>query len=91
MNVACPTCGADFEREPGYFLGAMYFSYGFGLLLLAGPIAWLVIARADPNLVIGVALGMLVVVSPLLFRYSRTAWLHFDHLFDPLPDRPDRD
>src|SRR5689334_512492 len=27
MNEKCPVCGLRFEREPGYFLGAMYFSY----------------------------------------------------------------
>ena len=27
MHERCPVCGLKFEREPGYFLGAMYFSY----------------------------------------------------------------
>jgi len=89
MNDACPQCGADFEREQGYFLGAMYFSYGFGLLLLAAPIGWLIVMRSDRNTVLGVAFLMLLALAPLLFRYSRVAWLHFDHLFDPLPDHRD--
>jgi len=90
MHPACPACGADLEREQGYFLGAMYFSYGFGILLLAAPIGWLIVERTDPEVVIAVALSTLVALSPLLFRYSRVAWLHLDHLFDPLPDHVDR-
>jgi uncharacterized protein (DUF983 family) len=90
MNPACPTCDADLEREPGYFLGAMYFSYGFGIVLLAAPIGWLIFERTDPSIVIVVALLLLLALAPGLFRYSRVAWLHFDHLFDPLPDRADR-
>ena len=90
MNPACPKCAADFEREDGYFLGAMYFSYGFGLVLLAGPIGWLIVARTDPTIVVTVALLLLVALAPFLFRYSRVTWLHFDHLFDPLPDSADR-
>ena len=34
-NEYCPQCGLRFEREQGYFLGAMYFSYALatGVLL----------------------------------------------------------
>ena len=28
MNDPCPECGLIFQREEGYFLGAMYVSYG---------------------------------------------------------------
>src|SRR4051812_24822754 len=32
MHDVCPVCGLKFDREPGYFLGAMYFSYLISLL-----------------------------------------------------------
>jgi uncharacterized protein (DUF983 family) len=32
MHEKCPVCGLKYEREPGYFLGAMYFSYLLSLL-----------------------------------------------------------
>ena len=28
-------CGLKFEREPGYFLGALYISYGLGVVSIA--------------------------------------------------------
>src|SRR5437764_919989 len=31
MNERCPVCQLRFEREAGYFLGAMYVSYGLAL------------------------------------------------------------
>lgn len=31
MNATCPVCGHRFEREPGFFQGAMYVSYGLGI------------------------------------------------------------
>src|SRR5205085_4255759 len=34
MNALCPVCGLRFEREPGYFLGAMYFSYPLSIPIL---------------------------------------------------------
>lgn len=32
MNDQCEKCNYRFDREPGYFLGAMYLSYGFAVL-----------------------------------------------------------
>jgi uncharacterized protein (DUF983 family) len=32
MHGQCPVCGYKFEKEPGYFLGAMYVSYGMTIL-----------------------------------------------------------
>src|SRR3712207_2725300 len=35
----CPVCGHRFEREPGYFIGAMYASY-FLAVPTVGLLAW---------------------------------------------------
>ena len=34
MHDRCPACGLKFEREPGYYLGAMYVSYGLALVTI---------------------------------------------------------
>src|ERR1700686_190132 len=34
MQERCPVCDLKFEREPGYFLGAMYVSYGLGIVIV---------------------------------------------------------
>lgn len=83
MHPTCPSCELAFEREQGYFLGAMYFSYGLGLLAIGAPVTWLIFVRAHPWLVVGVAAALLLLLAPLLFRYSRVLWLHFDQHFDP--------
>src|SRR5690242_14056243 len=33
MNDPCPDCGLLFQREEGYFLGAMYISYGVSVTI----------------------------------------------------------
>ncbi len=35
MYERCPACGLKFEREDGYFLGAMYIGYGLGVGAIA--------------------------------------------------------
>jgi uncharacterized protein (DUF983 family) len=41
MHSNCPVCGLKFEREPGYFLGAMYFSYGMAIPILVATLIFL--------------------------------------------------
>jgi hypothetical protein len=38
MNERCPVCGYKFERGPGYFTGAMYFSYGLEIPIIAAGV-----------------------------------------------------
>jgi hypothetical protein len=42
MHEQCPVCGLRFEREPGYFTGAMYLSYG--VAIVATVPVWLIMA-----------------------------------------------
>src|ERR1700758_1848087 len=43
MHERCPACDLKFHREPGYFLGAMYISYGMALaaILIIALALWL--------------------------------------------------
>ncbi len=83
MHVQCPRCGLLFEREPGYFTGAMYISYGLGVIVTAPvwlTMVWLGRSLGEVLLVIG---PLLLAGAPWLFRYSRVLWLHLDHAIDP--------
>ena len=85
MRARCPRCGLVYEREPGYFVGAMYISYGASLVLMTGLI-WLVM-RAAPGLPVwgAIVVGLLLFVPlvPFVFRYSRLLWMYFDQSIDP--------
>ncbi len=84
MNAVCPTCGLVYEREPGYFTGAMVVSYALAVPVLGGiVIALMAIGGLDavPALLIGDTAYLAVV--PFIFRYSRVVWSHFDWVLDP--------
>jgi hypothetical protein len=84
MNVACPACGLVFEREPGYFTGAMVVSYVLAIPILGAIVIGLMTLGgldAVPALVIGDVAYLALV--PFIFRYSRVLWLHFDWSVDP--------
>jgi uncharacterized protein (DUF983 family) len=81
MNETCPVCGHRFTREPGYFLGAMYVSYPLGAMVL-GLFTWLLDALffSGRSLYVSilVALVPFLLFVPVIFRYSRVIWMHFD-------------
>jgi hypothetical protein len=77
----CEICGLKFEREPGYFVGAMYASYGFGMVTTAYWLPMLLLG-VNPFLVIGIPAVHLILQTPITFRYARVIWLHLDHRFD---------
>ncbi len=85
MHARCPTCQLVFEREPGYFVGAIYLNYGMTVLIVMPAYvmlnAWLPVGLAL-QLLLG---GAFVVLFPLwFFRYSRSLWLSLDYLVDPV-------
>ena len=84
MNETCPVCALRFEREPGYWTGAMVASYALGVPLLAVLVlgVW-ALTRWDVVFVLVAADLLFLVVAPLVWRYSRIVWLHLDWLLDP--------
>jgi len=86
MNERCPVCGEKFEREPGYFTGAMYFSYGLGIPLIAAGVLlgkWLVVPSWPLHWVLLAVWLLFLPLVPAVFRYSRVLFIHFDRYFDP--------
>jgi len=92
MNDPCPICGMVFQREAGYFLGAMYFSYGLGVMILV-PFYFLLqwLFPELPGLLVALIAWLpYILLVPVVFRYSRVLWIYFDRLSSPheLPSRP---
>lgn len=84
MNHRCPACGLLFNREPGYFLGAMYISYGLALALFFafGVILWLLTRwRLDKVAILAVLLTL--PFAPVLTFLARVIWIYFDQKIDP--------
>jgi MFS family permease len=90
MNERCSHCGAIFGRgEPGYFLGAMYFSYGIGIVVITvfAGLLYLVFPSWRLWQLVAVAWLAFLPLVPITYRYSRVLWLHFDRAIDPEDDR----
>ena len=77
MNHHCDKCGEVYEREPGYFTGAMYVAYALTsgwfilwfilqLLVLDWPVFWFFIF----------VVSTVTILAPLTFRWSRILWIN---------------
>ncbi len=83
MHKTCGVCGLAFEREPGYFVGAMYASYSIGIFGTLPVWMGMLFAGASLTAVLVVGIGLVVILTPLSFHYSRVFWLHIDCYFNP--------
>lgn len=86
MNRSCPGCGLLFEREEGYFLGAMYVSYGISSALLVLGLLIVHLLLPDLDLGWGVLIATVAYLPfvPLVFRYSRVIWIYWDRWMWPM-------
>lgn len=86
LDERCHGCGLGFEREEGYWLGAMIINLVatealFGLLLVGGMLLTWPTVPWTTLLVAGIAVNA---VFPLAFYpWSKTLWLATDLLFNP--------
>ena len=84
MHERCPECGLKFEREPGYFLGAMYFSYAIGIVAISllALIVW-ALWRWDLPASVGTGFLLFLPAAPVVTFFSRVLWIYFDQSIDP--------
>src|SRR5690348_3352318 len=87
MNETCPNCGLIFEREQGYWLGALYVAYALSVPVLSmGTILIWLTTHASFGRSFLLAMIAFVPLSPIVFRYSKVIWLYLDQLIDPRPE-----
>ncbi len=83
MHDACTCCGEVYEREPGFFYGAMYVSYA----LMAGwfMVTWAIdtfIVQSETWQYLTFIITSIILLMPVTFRTSRLIWLNFFIHFD---------
>ncbi|MCG3165780.1 MAG: hypothetical protein POELPBGB_01555 [Bacteroidia bacterium] len=80
MNETCPHCAHKFEREPGFFWGAMYVSYALAVAEMVSVfVAWSVLlpdAAYDYKIIV-LFISVLVLLIFPNFRLSRIIWMYF--------------
>lgn len=86
MHERCPACDLKFEREPGYFLGAMYVSYGLALVVIAliAALLWRLTGWWITKDTIW-AVVIFLPLAPTITLLARVLWIYLDQTIDPEP------
>lgn len=84
MHEHCSTCSLVFEREQGYFVGAIYVNYAFTVVLsLAGYFALDIYADLSLTVQLSLWCAFCVAFPIYFYRYSKSLWLMIDAVFNP--------
>ncbi len=91
MYERCSVCGLRFEREEGYWTGAIALNLSVMVVILVCAMVPLAIVFATEHqpliLFVLINLPLPVLVPILFFRHSKSLWLSIDFLINP--GRPD--
>ena len=88
MHERCAACGLRYEREQGYFVGAMYVNYaltavlGLGGVLLLDALIGLSLTQQ-----LLVAIPVMLLAPVLFFRHARSFWLGIEYFVSSLDQR----
>jgi uncharacterized protein (DUF983 family) len=84
MFARCPVCDLRFEREEGYFLGAMYISYllALGIIALIAALLCVVTGWWITKATVW-AVVLFLPLAPAITFFARVLWIYLDQTFDP--------
>ncbi|AMR34641.1 hypothetical protein A0256_21400 [Mucilaginibacter sp. PAMC 26640] len=79
MYENCSHCGLHYEREPGYWYVAMFVSYAFNVaqMVTAAVATYILTGSNSPWLYVAVLMGVIFLLSPFNYRYSRVILLYW--------------
>lgn len=94
MYEQCPVCGWRYEREEGYWTGAIALNLVVTELLIAivtvPVVIWLAVSGLSvwPLVIIGVP--MCFILPLLFFRHAKSFWMSIDFMIHPVDPEEQR-
>jgi uncharacterized protein (DUF983 family) len=90
MRATCPACGVTFEREPGFFAGALFVNLAFTEILMFLWLAGVLFAtiphpRVAPLVAGAVAICLTVPIAA--YPFAKTVWFAIHVAMQPLDPR----
>jgi uncharacterized protein (DUF983 family) len=86
IHKNCPHCELRYEKEMGFFFGAMYVSYMLNIALFVTCIvAYFVLLDQyiSGTLLMIIYVLLTIILMPVYYRLSRTIWMNFFNSYEP--------
>lgn len=76
LHENCSECGLKYAKEPGFYYGAMYISYAFGVsIFIAVVVMYYLIFRSIDVWTMLIITGILsVITAPFSYALSKIVW-----------------
>lgn len=85
LHKKCPVCDLRYEKEPGFFWGALFVSYAqtiaFSLLVFGA--VWQLLPDLRYLWMASIVVGATVIAAPYLYALSKIIWANLFFHFDP--------
>lgn len=77
MSERCSSCNLKFEREPGFWIGALWASYPL-VIVIELPFLFLALFGGweKPYLALFIMIIAFIVLCPVFIRLGRSIWIH---------------
>lgn len=83
MEKSCSCCGIVFEKEPGFYQGAMYVSYALMVALFVTTwVLDIILFHFSTWGYLTFVIATMIILTPYTFRIARLIWLNFFIKFD---------
>ncbi len=94
MYDCCPVCGWRYEREEGYWTGAMALNLVVTELLIAivtvPVVIWLAVSGLPIWPLVAIGLPMCFILPLLFFRHAKSFWMSLDFMIHPVDPEEQR-
>ena len=76
LHKDCSVCGRKYEREPGFYIGAMYVSYGLAIALCISVYAACIVLFPEAAIWTRIVtiLSALFLSTPIMYALSKILW-----------------
>lgn len=90
LHEHCTTCGFKFEREPGYWVGALIVNMAVSLFVfLVTLVGGIAITWPEPpwNLLSAATIGVMLVVPIVFYPWSKSIWMAIELSYHKLEEK----
>lgn len=84
IKPSCPTCGLKFEKEQGYWTGALAINFLLtGAFVITGIVIGLISTAPDIAVIpiISILMPLSIVLPVIFYPFSHTVWMAIDYGF----------
>jgi uncharacterized protein (DUF983 family) len=83
MYERCPSCNWLYEREEGYWTGAMAVNLVLTELIAAAIVIPLAAMQFNPWILYGVGVPLIAVLPVIFYRETKALWMSIDFILNP--------